>query len=165
MPRPDLHQHGFYGIGVFHPKNSVNVGTLWRSGLMFGAAFLFTIGPRFKQQCSDTMKAWRRVPMLTFDSFEMLVSHLPFSCPLVAVELVEPSIPLPDYRHRKRACYLLGAEDHGLPASVLERCVDRVWIPTAYPVGPMSSLNVATAGTLVIYDRLIKNGWKKGHAT
>ena len=43
-----------------------------------------------------------------------LLTHLPFSCQLIGVELDDHSIPLEEYNHPKRAVYLLGSEDSGL---------------------------------------------------
>lgn len=51
--------------------------------------------------------------------------------------------------HPLRALYLLGAEDHGLPPEVLARCHEVVQVPSPSPY----SLNVAVAGSLVLYDR------------
>jgi tRNA G18 (ribose-2'-O)-methylase SpoU len=61
-------------------------------------------------------------------------------------------VPLTRFRHPARALYLLGAEDHGLPPEVLERCHYVVQIPTPAPW----SLNVSVAGSLVMHDRYLK---------
>jgi tRNA G18 (ribose-2'-O)-methylase SpoU len=67
------------------------------------------------------------------------------------VEFDPRARPLDRYVHPERACYLLGAEDTGLPKHVLDRCRDLVQIPaTAY------CLNVAVAGSIVMYDRAAK---------
>lgn len=50
--------------------------------------------------------------------------------------------------------YLLGAEDHGIPTRVLDRCHYTISIPTIRDW----SMNVATAGAIVMYDRLVKQG-------
>ena len=143
---------GFCAIGVSHPKNSVNVGTLWRSAAIFDAAFLFTVGRRFPQQASDTLKSWRHTPMLEFDSVEDLREHLPHSCPLVGVEQDERARPLQCFHHPERACYLLGAEDHGLTEAEREACHHLVEIRTPEPF----CMNVATAGSILLYDRQVK---------
>jgi len=38
-------------------KNSNNLGTLWRSAFQLDAAFLFTVGGRYKAQATDTVCA------------------------------------------------------------------------------------------------------------
>lgn len=143
---------GFFGIGIWHPKTSVNVGTLWRSAHNFGAAFLYTVGHRYDGQPSDTTKASRHVPLLAFSTIDDLVAHLPHGCPLVGVELDARAWPLPRVVHPERACYLLGAEDHGLPDAVRTRCHLLVQVP-----GASRCLNVATAGSIVLYDRIMKD--------
>jgi hypothetical protein len=38
-------------------KNANNLGTLWRSAFQLDAAFLFTVGGRYKAQATDTVNA------------------------------------------------------------------------------------------------------------
>jgi len=139
---------GYFGVGVWHAKNAENIGTLWRSAHNFGAAFIFTVGRRYKQQASDTTKAWRHVPLLHFEDIEALIAGLPFSCRLVGIELDDRAKPLAAYHHPERAVYLLGAEDHGLSEEMRRRCHDLIVIE-----GAERCLNVAVAGSLVMYQR------------
>ena len=71
---------GYYGIGIWHPKADVNVGSLLRSAASLGAAFVFTIGRRYTQEATDTTKAWRHVPLWHFEAFADLRAALPFHC-------------------------------------------------------------------------------------
>lgn len=141
---------GFYGVGVVGSKTAVNVGTLWRSADALGAGFMFTAGRRYPKQASDTVKAWKHTPFFEYESAEDLFDHIPKDCVPVAVELDDKSRPLANYVHPERAVYLLGAEDTGLPPRVLSRCRDIVQIPGAH------CLNVAVAGSIVLYDRVAK---------
>lgn len=143
---------GFFAVGVWHPKTEVNVGTLWRSAHLYGAAFVFTVGRRYRPQAADTPKTPLHTPLFHFRDVEDVLDHLPYSAPLVGIELDPRAVPLPDYRHRDRAVYLLGAEDHGLPADVLDACHDVIQIPSLLP----QSMNVSAAGTLVMYDRHVQ---------
>lgn len=104
---------GFFEIGIYHPKKSVNVGTLWRSAYQLGASGIFTIGQRYTHQCSDTTKAENNIPLRTYQSFEEFYEHLPFNTQLIGIEIGGKSLSC--FTHPKRAVYLLGAEDHGLP--------------------------------------------------
>lgn len=90
--------------------------------------------------------------MFEFTDSEALFDHLPHGCVPVAVELDERARPLQWYVHPERACYILGAEDNGLPRRVIDRCRDVVQIPGDY------CLNVAVAGSIVLYDRVSKLG-------
>lgn len=152
-----MSDRGFYGVGVVGSKTATNVGTLWRSADALGAAFVFTAGRRFPQQASDTVKAWRHTPMFEYADGHDLIDHLPYSCVPVAVEIVPRARTLDGYTHPERACYVLGAEDTGIPPSVLDRCRDVVVIPGSH------SLNVAVAGSIVLYDRLAKAGRSVRH--
>jgi tRNA G18 (ribose-2'-O)-methylase SpoU len=143
---------GFAIIGIVRPKNSQNVGTLWRTAHIYGCAFTFTVGRRFPQQASDTLKAWRHTPMFEFADIEDLREHLPFSTPLVGVELDPRAKPLPAFTHPERTCYLLGAEDSGLTEAERAACHHLVEIPTVRPF----CLNVATAGAILLHDRLAR---------
>ena len=109
-----------------------------------------TVGRRYSVQCSDTMRTEKRIPLFNFADLEDLRTHLPFSCPLVGIELDPKATPLPAYKHPDRAVYLLGAEDHGLSPDALARCHSVVKLPGT------ESMNVAVAGSIVMYDRHVK---------
>lgn len=141
---------GFFAIGVFHSKSDVNIGTLMRSAEAFGASFTFTVGRRGAwKQASNNRKAHRHVPHFEFDTIADLRDHLPVGCLLVGVELMEVAIELPEFSHPERACYLMGAEDHGLSNEAKAACHIFTQIP-----GAGSCLNVAVAGSIVMYDRV-----------
>ena len=141
---------GFFAIGVYHPKHEVNIGGLFRSADLYGAAFIFTVGRRYTtRQASDTPNTRLHTPMLHFDTVDDLRAHLPYSAPLVGIELDPRAQMLGEFTHPDRAVYLLGAEDHGLPLTVLDQCHHVVQIPTPKP----QSMNVATAGALILHDR------------
>lgn len=143
---------GYFEIGIFHTKTGANVGTLWRSAYQLGAAGIFTIGKRYQKQSSDTLKTYRHVPLREHADCEAMIAALPYGCQLVAVEMGGES--LPRFQHPERACYLLGAEDHGLPPSILARCQHVVSLPALRT----ESYNVAVAGSLVMFDRQTKAG-------
>lgn len=140
---------GFFAIGIANGKTVENIGTLWRSAHLYGAAFVFTVGRRYKQQASDTMKTPNHIPLFHFESMDDLIEHLPLSCPLVGVELLGESKALSTYGHMPRAAYLLGAEDHGLSKEQIERCHEFVQIESARP----QSMNVAVAGSIIMHHR------------
>jgi len=141
---------GYFSIGVYHPKTHENIGTLFRSALAFGASSIYTIGPRYKPQASDTPKSWKHIPLVCFTSFEDFFNLLPRESLLVGIEITEKSIPLSSFSHPERAHYLLGAEDHGLPSHVLDRCHTLVQIPMTAAI---PCLNVAVSGSVVMWDR------------
>jgi len=143
---------GYFGIGIYHTKTKENIGTLWRSAYIFGASFIFTIGKRYKKQSSDTTKAWTKIPLFHYDTFDEFQLHRPHDCRLVGIEQSDYSLDLKTLHHPERCIYLLGAEDHGLPQDVMIRCQRIVHIDTSI------CLNVAVAGSIVMYDRNTKGG-------
>ena len=134
----------------------VNIGTLWRSAFILGAAFLFTIGRRYQPQTSDTSGAWKRLPLFHHDTFDEFYKAMPYNCVLVGVEMTEKATPIRDYHHPPRAIYLLGAEDQGLTPTALARSHHLIALPGA------SSLNVAVAGSIVLFDRHSKQAAQGG---
>ena len=143
---------GYFEIGVFNGKCRQNIGTLWRSAYTYGAAGIFTVGRRYKRQSSDTLKTWRKIPLRHYLSWQDLLDKMPFAAQLVCVELTDGAVPLPEFEHPQIAVYLLGSEDNGIPPSILEGH-PVVTVPSPRPF----CLNVAVAGSLVMYDRWRKN--------
>lgn len=139
---------GYFAIGVEGVSKAVNLGNLLRSAHAFGASFVFTIGadPRALETRADTSKALSHVPLYHWPSLAEL--ELPRGCRLVGVELLDEAVELPSFAHPAQAAYVLGRERGALSPELLARCHHVVRIPTAF------SLNLATAGAIVMYDRL-----------
>jgi len=68
---------GYFGIGIENTKTYQNIGTLYRSAIIFGANYIFTIGKRYKKQSSDTTKAFRHIPLYHFRTLNELYEYLP----------------------------------------------------------------------------------------
>lgn len=141
---------GYCAIGVYKGKTEHNIGTLWRSAFVLGAAYIFTVGKKYKKQSSDVVKTWSRIPLFHYDTFEDLTNNIPHDCRLVGVEITDDAQFLHEFDHPKRAIYLLGAEDDGLPKEVLEKCHYVVKITGN------SSLNVDVSGSIILHDRVTK---------
>ena len=141
---------GFFEIGIFHPKHETNMGTLWRSAYQLGSSGIFTIGRRYRVQASDTVKTYKQVPLRHYLTFADFFAALPFSTILVGIEM--GGEPLSSFEHPQQAVYLLGAEDHGLPNEYMQRCHKIVSLESVRT----QSYNVAVAGSLVMYHRLIQ---------
>jgi tRNA G18 (ribose-2'-O)-methylase SpoU len=142
---------GYFGIVAWHTKTPVNVGTLWRSASIFGAAFVATIGKRYVNQASDTMKTTRHTPLFHFADEQDFWDHIPHGCVPVAVEITDRARDLTYFRHPESAVYVLGPEDGSLPDSLLAKCQRIVSIPGTH------CLNLAVAGSIVLYDRVAKH--------
>ena len=77
---------------------------------------------------------------------------MPYNCQLVCVEIDEKAKSLEKITHPEQAVYLLGAEDYGLPKDILKGKMT-----IQIPVKRNYCLNVAVSGSIVMYDRIIKN--------
>ena len=139
---------GYFAVGVERISKPMNLGNLVRSSHAFGASFFFTVGAEYRaaEARSDTSKAQGHMPVYSWKSIDDMV--LPQGCTLVGVELTDDAIELPSFGHPLRAAYVLGPERGSLSPAMLARCRHVIKIPTTF------CINVATAGAVVMYDRI-----------
>ncbi|MBN8909306.1 MAG: RNA methyltransferase, partial [Rhodospirillales bacterium] len=140
---------GYFAIGAERMSKSLNLGNLMRSAHAFGAAFTFTIGANYSalEAIADTSRGSQHLPH--YDWRDLGELALPRGCKLVAVELIDDAIDLPRFLHPQRAAYVLGPERGSVSPELLARCDMAVKIPARF------CINVAMAGAIVMYDRLI----------
>lgn len=143
-------EQGFFGIGIQNGKTPENLGVLWRSAQNLGASFIYTIGNRYAKQACDTHKAVGAMPYFHYETFGDFYKNLPKGAMLVGVELDEKAVQLETFKHPRRCVYLLGAEDHGLSKTAIEKSHYLVKFKS------ILSLNVSVAGSIVMYDRQAK---------
>jgi len=143
---------GYFGIGVQRFSKPMNAGNLFRSAHGFGASFAFTIDSKLPLTTagSDTSDAWKQMPYYRFDDVASMM--LPANCSIVGVELLDEAIDLPSFHHPRQAAYILGPERGSLSEDLVEKCDHIVKIPTKF------CINVATAGAIVMYDRVASLG-------
>lgn len=145
---------GYFAIGIDGVSKSGNMGNLIRTAHGFGAAFVFALKPKYGAEDSparefagtDTSKTAEHVPFYEYDSVDQLI--LPQGCRLVGIEITDEATELPSFRHPQKAAYILGSERLSLSPEIISLCDHVIKIPTKF------SLNVATAGAIVMYDRL-----------
>ena len=143
----DNFENEFFGIGIQNGKTPENLGVLWRTAQNMGASFIFTIGNRYAKQACDTHNAVKAMPYYHYESFDDFYNHLPKGARIVGVELTDDAEDLETFRHPRRCVYLLGAEDHGLPNRAIEKSHHLIKFKSEL------SVNVAVAGSIVMYDR------------
>jgi len=149
---------GYFAIGVERISKPGNIGNLIRTAHGFGAAFVFAIRASYKGDAldeiararSDTAQSAEALPYYEYDSVSELI--LPRGCRLVGIEITDDARDLPAFCHPLNAAYILGGERSGLAPDTLARCDHVVRIPTQF------SLNLATAGAVVMYDRMTSRG-------
>lgn len=142
---------GYCAIGVYQGKTEHNIGTLWRSAYILGAAYIFTVEKKYKKQTSDVLKTWSRIPLFHYTSFDELLKNIPHDCRLIGVEITDDAQELHAFEHPKRAIYVLGSENNGLPQHIIDKCHFVIRLKGN------SSLNVGVTGSIVLHDRVSKS--------
>ncbi|KAL7522661.1 hypothetical protein ACHAWX_007603 [Stephanocyclus meneghinianus] len=157
IPSGKIPIQGYFGIGILQPKTSSNIGTLLRSAYQLGASIVYTIGGRYKPNSTDTLNVPARVPLVELNDWNAFVESSPRAAVWVVIEM--GGTPLSQFRHPRNAIYILGSEDHGVPKSVLRGCREVVSLEAE----EYGSYNVAVAGSIVMYDRMVK--MRRGEAS
>lgn len=139
-----------FAIGIEHTKTTHNVGTLLRSAVNFGASAVFTIGRRYKREASDTVNAAAQIPLIHCLGLDDFRDHMPKDWIPIIVELGDNARPIENFIHPKRCIYILGPEDGSVSRQLQDRYRTKIVIPSA------RCLNVAVAGSIVMYDRIAK---------
>ena len=134
-------------VGLYNPKIELNVGGALRAAYNFQADMVAISGRRYKHQCTDTVKAYRHIPVLHTDD---IIKLIPYQSTPVAVEICDKAKPIYNFVHPKSAFYIFGPEDGSLGKSILDKCPYVVYIPTK------QCMNLAATVNVVLYDRLLK---------
>lgn len=142
-----------FAIAAWNISKEHNVGSLVRTAHATGASEVLLVGERdWNVEAARTAEQYTDVRMLS--GVDGLRHHLRArGWRLVAVELDRRSVTVFEARYPDRPCFLLGAELGGVPAELLDEAELIVQIPQW---GLVPSLNLAVAGSIVIYDHLAK---------
>jgi tRNA (guanosine-2'-O-)-methyltransferase len=138
-------------IAPLWPKYGVNLGTLLRTCDAVGACLAV---PKFPwvPEALDKGNTLRRPACVHWtgrDPLEWLARQRQQGSLIVAVELADEAIRLADLgAARERTVVVLGHEHSGIPDDAMELVDVAVEIPM---IGTGASLNVAVAGSLVLY--------------
>lgn len=138
---------GYSAIGLYNPKNVININTAIRSAHNYNASLIALSGKRYKRISADTTAAYKHIPLIETDN---LFSVNPYDAIPIAIELDDQSESLLIFCHPERAYYIFGPEDGSLPESVMSKCKYRLFVPTK------ACMNLATTVGVVLYDRLAK---------
>lgn len=138
---------GYSAIGLHNPKTPANVGSVLRAAHCYDAALIAHTGNRYRKAPTDTMHAYRHIPLIMVDD---LFSVIPYDCVPVAVDLLDDARDLTKYTHPERAFYIFGPEDGTLGKHITERCRDRIFVPTRH------CMNLAACVNVILYDRMAK---------
>jgi len=146
---------GFASIGLQSPKQKANVGCIIRAAGNFGVKLVVIESPRlgcYTKHAANTMQAHKHyAPTIRTNS---LIASAPASAELVAVELIDSAVSLPEFQHPENAFYLFGPEDGSLDKKTAAACKYKVFIPTFH------CMNLAATVHVVLYDRAVKRGFQ-----
>jgi 23S rRNA (guanosine2251-2'-O)-methyltransferase len=151
---------------VLHDIRSLyNVGALFRTADGAGLAGLILSGitarPPRREIAKTALGAEDAVPWRGVDDLlAWMEDWARAGGQLVAVETTDTALDLYDWEPRWPLALLVGHEVDGLPADVLARCDVHVRVPM---LGRKGSLNVATAGGVVMYELLRR--WRQASAS
>ena len=134
-------------------RSLYNVGAFFRTADAVGLSHIhlsgFTGAPPSKQIAKTALGAEQTVPWARTDPFALIRERRETGWETAAVETVEHAVDLFEWQPRFPVLVVFGHEVDGLPADLVQGCDTRVRIPM---VGRKRSLNVATAGGVVLYE-------------
>ncbi|HUP38898.1 MAG TPA: TrmH family RNA methyltransferase [Vicinamibacterales bacterium] len=131
-----------YNVGAFfRTADAVGLSRLYLSG--------FTGSPPSTQIAKTALGSEQTVPWDRADALALIDERRNGGWEAAAIETVDAAIDLFEWQPRFPVLLVFGHEVEGLPAEILQRCDTRVRIPM---VGTKRSLNVATAGGVVMYE-------------
>jgi 23S rRNA (guanosine2251-2'-O)-methyltransferase len=147
-------------------RSLYNVGSFFRTGDAAGIERLYLCGitghPPHRSLKKTALGSEERVAWAhTWHAADVLGSLHARGYEIAAIETSVHSVDLFDWKPRFPVCVMFGHEVDGIQAHLLENCDTHVRIPM---FGTKHSLNVSTAGGVVIYEllrkyrRLVENG-------
>ncbi len=140
-------------IASWNTTKEHNIGSLVRTAHAVAAEEVVLVGDRdWNVEAARTAELYTTVTQVA--DLEAFREHLAAGrWNLVAVELDARAANLFEAEYPDRPCFLLGAEVGGVPEALLAESRLIVQIPQW---GLVPSLNVAVAGSIVVYDYLAK---------
>ena len=131
-----------YNVGAFfRTADAVGLSRLYLSG--------FTGSPPSTQITKTALGSEQTVPWDRADALALIDERRNGGWEAAAIETVDAAVDVFEWQPRFPVLIVFGHEVEGLPAEILQRCDTRVRIPM---VGTKRSLNVATAGGVVMYE-------------
>ncbi len=140
-------------VAAWNISKEYNVGSLIRTAHAAAVEEVILVGEReWNVEAARTAELYTKIIYLP--GKDEFLEHLEErGWDLVAIELDARSVSLFDAVYPPRPCFLLGAELGGIPNELLEASRLIVEIPQW---GLVPCLNVAVAGSIVLYDHLSK---------
>jgi tRNA G18 (ribose-2'-O)-methylase SpoU len=142
-----------FALAAWNVSKEHNLGSLVRTAHAAAAAELLLVGER-EWNVAAARTAEQYTTIVHLEDEAAFGRHLEDrGWRLVAVERDHRSVSLFEASYPETPCFLLGAELGGVPQQLLDRASLVVEIPQW---GLVPSLNLAVAGSIVVYDYLSK---------
>jgi len=140
-------------VAAWNITKEHNVGSLVRTAHAVAAEEVVLVGERdWNVEAARTAELFTTISQVPDqEAFRRHIAAAGWN--LVAVELHERAVSLFEAEYPERPCFLLGAELGGIPEDLVEDAKIVVQIPQW---GLVPSLNLAVAGSIVLYDYLAK---------
>ena len=154
MPSSRCHEARPIVEALLHNVRSLyNVGAFFRTADAVGLSRLylsgFTGSPPSRQITKTALGSEQSVRWQRAEPLAVIDERRRAGWEAAAIETVEDGVDLFDWQPRFPVLVVFGHEVDGLPEDIVQRCETRVRIPMA---GAKHSLNVATAGGVVLYE-------------
>jgi tRNA G18 (ribose-2'-O)-methylase SpoU len=148
-------------------RSAYNVGSFFRTADAAGVERLYLCGITPRADNTQVAKTALGAHLSVrwewhYDTLVVLRSLRARGYQIAAVETAEPSEALFEFQPRWPVAVVFGNEVTGLNPEILAACSARIRIPM---LGGKVSLNVATAGGVVLYDLLRKHTGPAGQTT
>ena len=145
-------------VVLHHVRSLYNVGSFFRTADGAGVRELVLSGitarPPRKEIAKTALGAEDSVPWAEVDDLPAWMhAFAAAGGQLAAIEIADSAIDLYDWEPEWPVAVLFGHEVDGLPSDLLALCHVQVRVPM---LGAKNSLNVATAGGVVMYELLRK---------
>lgn len=137
-------------------NDAKNIGAIFRLADASGVQKVFFVSDKLPKKFIKIDKVARStrhiIPHLFCSKTEVL-KNLNSDVNIVAIETTDKSIPYNDFLPEGTTALILGSEVNGVSEFFLKECHEAIHIPMH---GLNSSMNVAMAGAIVIYDLISK---------
>ena len=153
-----------FTTALYSLKSPQNLGMIARTHVALGGDMLVDVVDGEKPWTWNQRSVyWSRgvhksVDLKSFTDFDAFVrwAHEERKQEIVAVEISESAVMLPDFQFPDHPILLLGNETVGIPREMLARCDHVVVIPHFGPI--VGSLNVSNAAAIVMYEAVRSKG-------
>ena len=141
---------GCVTIGLTNPKSPTNVGAVMRAAGCFQVDGVYYTGERYARAAkfnTDTKNVSESIPLI---GVKCLLDSIEEDTKVICVDLIEGAIPLPNFIHPTKACYIFGPEDGTISQQVIDHADAVVYVPT------VGCMNLAASVNVLLYDMLAK---------